>query len=109
MRDNFALRKDLLDVLGNKAGEDLSGQVAGYTMRSTIPLGLSGTGPALVGEGLLIKLVNPNLWPILVASSPRVAGEFLRMYGKMAKSVAPAGPQAGRTAGYAIGKYAEQE
>lgn len=82
MRDNFELRKDLLETLGNKAGQDLSGQTAGYAMRSITPLGISGTGPAILGEAALAHYVHPAFWPVLAASSPRVSGEFLRMFGK---------------------------
>ena len=82
MRDNFALRRDLVNVLGEKAKEDLSGQIAGHAMNAWIPRGLSGTGPAIIGEAALAKFVSPAFWPVLVASSPRVQGEFLRAYGK---------------------------
>jgi murein DD-endopeptidase MepM/ murein hydrolase activator NlpD len=82
MRDNFALRGELVDSLGSKAGEDLSGQIAGYNMRSILPHGLAGTGPVLTGEALLARYVNPKLWPLLAASSPRLQGESLRILGK---------------------------
>jgi len=82
MRDNFPLRRELVNVLGSKGGQDLSGQIAGYTMRSVVPLGIAGTGPALVGEAAIAKFIDPRFWPVLAASSPRVTGEFLRMYGK---------------------------
>jgi hypothetical protein len=87
MRDNFALRNDLVKALGAQGGDDLAGMVAGYAMNSPIPLGLAGTGPVLVGEAALAKLVSPAFLPVLVASSPRVQGEFLRMFGK-AKGIA---------------------
>jgi hypothetical protein len=82
MKDNFALRRDLVQVLGVKADQDLSGQIAGYTMRSIVPLGLAGTGPAMVGEAALAHFVNPWFWPVLAASSPRASAEFLRVFGK---------------------------
>ena len=82
MKDNFALRRELVDALGTEGGKDISGQVAGYAMRSPIPLGLAGTGPVIIGEAALAKYISPKFIPILVASSPRVQGEFLRMFGK---------------------------
>jgi hypothetical protein len=81
MRDNFALRGELLEVLGEQGGQDLPGQVAGYTMNSLMPRGLAGTGPALVGQAAFATF-NPKFWPVLAASSPRVQGEFLRYWGK---------------------------
>jgi hypothetical protein len=83
MKNDREIAKDLLDTLGNQGAEDLSGQVAGFAMRSPVPLGLSGTGPALIGEAAL-AIFNPKFWPVLVASSPRASAEFLRMYGKVA-------------------------
>jgi len=82
MRDNFEMRKELVDVLGAKGNQDLAGQIAGYAMSAILPKGLSGTAPILVGEAAAIKYLNPKLWPILAASSPKVSGEFLQMYGR---------------------------
>lgn len=82
MKDNFTLRKELVDVLGKKGGQDVAGQVAGHTMRSVVPRGLAGTGPALAGQAAYAHFVNPQFWPVLAASSPRVQGEFLRLFGK---------------------------
>lgn len=82
MRENFEMRRELVDILGAKGNEDLSGQIAGYTMNTTIPRGLAGTGPVLAGQAAYAQFVNPSFWPVLAASSPRVQGEFLRMFGK---------------------------
>ena len=84
MKDNYKLRADLVDVLGNKGGQELTAQIAGNVMRSPLPHGLAGTGPAIVGEAVLAHYVNPAFWPIVVSSSPRVQGEFLRLFGKFA-------------------------
>lgn len=108
MRDNFALRKDLLEALGAKSGEDLSGQVAGYSMRSVIPLGLAGTGPALIGEAAMAKFISPGFWPVLAASSPRVQGEFLRMFGKAMVEAKKVAPVAGKLGAYYGGSQLTQ-
>jgi ribosomal protein S17E len=86
MRDNFEMRKELVEVLGNKGSQDLAGEIAGYTMNTFAPRGLSGTGPALVGQAAF-AVFNPKFWPVLAASSPRVQGEFLRVYGKAYSAV----------------------
>jgi len=83
MRDNFQLRKELLDVLGNQGGQDLSGQVAGYTMSSYLPLGLAGVAPSMAGTAAMLKYINPKFLPLFTASSPRLMGEFLRFLGKV--------------------------
>jgi len=102
MKDNFEMRKDLVDILGAKGNEDLSGQIAGYTMNTIAPRGLAGTGPALAGQAAYAHFVNPSFWPVLAASSPRMQGEFLRLFGKgmsEAKRLVPiAGPAARQAA-----------
>lgn len=89
MRENFEFRRDLLKQLEDTSGSDLSGQIAGLTMQSYIPKGLIGKG---VDIGLLSGLLfahtfSPTIGAVLLASSPRVAGEFLNYFGKAAKGV----------------------
>ena len=81
LKEGGEMRKDLLDVLGQKGGQDLAGQVAGNAMRPAMPKGLVGK---LAGGGLasMTYFVNPQLWPALAAASPRIMGEFLNAYGK---------------------------
>jgi hypothetical protein len=82
MKDNFELRGELVQALTAQGGEDVVGAVAGHSMNTWLPRGLAGTGPALLGNVVLAKLVHPAFWPVVAASSPRVSGEFLRMLGK---------------------------
>jgi len=82
MKDNFELRKELVGMLSTQGGEDVMGAVAGYSMRTFVPRGLAGTGPALIGNVALAKMVNPAFWPVVASSSPRVSAEFLRLLGK---------------------------
>ena len=100
MRDNLQLRKELLGVLGNQGGQDLSGQVAGYSMNAYLPIGLAGVAPSMAGTAAMLKYINPKFLPLLVASSPRVSGEFLRMLGKGAMQVPGASMAAGKAAAY---------
>jgi hypothetical protein len=111
MHDNFVLRRDLVSVLGNKAGIDLMGQVGGYTMRSALPGGLAGTGPAIMGEAALAHLVSPAFWPVLAASSPRLTGEFLRVFAKAMAEMQGTAPSAVKavTVGLTQPKQQEQE
>jgi hypothetical protein len=93
MKDNFTLRRELVDILGKEGGEELGQAIAGYAHSSVMPVGLSGTGPALLGSAALTKMVDPSFGALLAASSPRVQGEFLRLWGKGmkgSKAVAPA-------------------
>lgn len=77
MRENFELRRELVNVLGEKGGADIAGQIAGYAMNQAIPRGLLGKWAA--GSGVIY--LNPKFWPLLAASSPRVMGEFLSAMG----------------------------
>jgi len=97
MKENFELRRELVDAL-SKQGEDVTGAVAGYTMKNFTPRGLSGTGMAIVGS-TAAALLKPELLPLVAMSSPRVAGEFLRLFGKYAVGKGMAVP-AGRAIGY---------
>lgn len=100
MRDNFQLRKELLDVLGQQGGQDLSGQVAGYAMSSYLPTGVAGVAPSILGSAAALKYLNPKFVPFIAASSPRVMGEFLRVLGKVAPAVKGGSATAGKTAAY---------
>lgn len=82
MRDNFELRKELVDTLGSQGGKDLMAEISGHAMSSALPRGLAGTGPLLAGQMAYAHFVNPKFWPVIAASSPRVQGEFLRVFGK---------------------------
>ena len=102
MKDNNELRLDLLKVLGSKGtADDLVGQVAGHSMSSPFPRGLAGETPFLIGEvAMAYKLLNPQWWPVLALSSPRVAGEFLRVIGKVSAKTAGSSYGVGKTLGY---------
>lgn len=92
MRENFELRKDLVDALGTQGGKDVAGQVAGYAMNSTIPRGLvAKMGGYGVGGAAALHLLSPQFLPILAASSPRVMGEFVMAFGKAQRGLATAG------------------
>lgn len=100
MRDNFQLRKELLDVLSAEGGVDLSGQIAGLTMSSVIPRGLAGVTPSVLGSAAALKYLNPKWVPLIVSSSPRVMGEFLRMVGMVSRTVPGASMATGKAIGY---------
>jgi len=88
MRENFEMRKDLLEVLGNESGKDIVGQVSGYAMNQALPHGLMGK---IGGGGLAyMAYLNPKMWPLMAAASPRVVGEFLNTYGRAKRFTKPA-------------------
>jgi hypothetical protein len=107
LRENFELRKDLLTVLGDRSGEDLLSQVGGYSASELIPRGLFGKQLAAGTVGVA-AFVNPKFWPVLAASSPRVVGEFLSVYGKGMKEIQKKSPALYKTLGYALGKQTEE-
>jgi hypothetical protein len=80
MRDNFEMRKELVDILSQQGSGDLTGQIAGYTMNPVIPRGLVGRLGA--GTAGYLAYLNPKMAAVVVASSPRVQGEFLRLFGR---------------------------
>lgn len=107
MKDNFRLRGDLVNILSEKSGKDIIGQIAGNTLKAGLPHGIAGTGPALGAETFLaIKFLNPSFWPFILASSPRVSGEFLQAFGKALTAFEKTGATTyvGRGLGYVIGE-----
>lgn len=79
-RENFEMRKDLLRALGTESGMDIPAEVAGYLAQQWLPAGMIGKG--LATANAYLGVINPKMWPILAASSPRVVGEFLNAFGK---------------------------
>ncbi|MGD0401307.1 MAG: phage tail tip lysozyme [Syntrophobacteraceae bacterium] len=100
MKDNFELRRELVNSLSSRGGEDLAGQIAGRLMQSPIPHGLRGA-VGMPAEAIAVYL-KPELWPVLAASSPRVVGEFLRVYGKALSEVRGVSPQIGKALAFAF-------
>jgi len=99
MKDNFELRRDLVKVLGNQGGQDIQGLAAGYAMRSPVPLGLAGSVPSMASITALAQFVSPAFWPVLAASSPRLSGEFLRLFGMGMREASKYTPAAVKTGG----------
>ncbi len=105
MKDNFPLRKELVNSLSQVGGEDVFGAVAGYALSPLLPRGLAGTGPAIILEGVLTHL-NPAFAGLLALSSPRVMGEFLRLFGKGLSESGRIAPAATKAIGYVTAKLA---
>uniref|UniRef100_A0A6M3KZ72 Uncharacterized protein n=1 Tax=viral metagenome TaxID=1070528 RepID=A0A6M3KZ72_9ZZZZ len=108
MKENFELRNDLVQILGNKGGEDLSGAISGYAMKTWMPRGMAGVAGLGFGANVLLaKVVNPAFWPLVALSSPRVAGEFISTLGRFSgKSDVITKPLA-RALAYGAGKKGE--
>jgi hypothetical protein len=86
-------RKVLLD-LGERAGKDLTSDVAGYSMSSLIPEGLGAKTMTAVGAGIG-GMLNPAFLTGAVAASPRVIGEVTTGLGQFAGSQAGKALRAG--------------
>jgi hypothetical protein len=101
LRENFEMRKDLLEALGNESGSDIFGQVSGYAMNQSLPHGLMGrlatAGTMTATLGALSSL-NLQMLPVVLAASPRVVGEFLNIYGKALRASKPVTDVAGQMA-----------
>lgn len=101
LRENFEMRKDLLEALGNESGSDVFGQVSGYALNQSLPHGLMGrlatAGTMTATLGALSSL-NLNMLPVVFAASPRVVGEFLNVYGKAMRTSKPVTDVAGQMA-----------
>ena len=105
MRENFELRKELIEVLGKKAGEDVVGEVAGYTASQALPRGLIGKLSA--GSIGVLSTIDPKFLGLLAASSPRAVGEFLNVFGMGLRQSQKFGPAVVKSISYKIGKGVE--
>jgi hypothetical protein len=104
MRRDSNLQKELLDILGAKSGQELNQQVAGYIMRDVFPSGIAGSSPALMMEAGLAKIVSPWFIPAMLASSPRVVGEFVQALGGVSSKLAGTSSIVGRLGAYEVAK-----
>lgn len=95
MRENFEMRKELLDALGSEAGTDIAGQVGGYAASQVIPRGLVGKMSA--GSVGALAYLNPKFWPMLAASSPRAVNEFMLIIGQVGRAAGKIGKTMGGT------------
>ena len=100
MRQNFPLRRDLVNMLGKEGGRDVAGQISGHSMSEVAPRGIAGSGPALTIESMGAML-HPQFLPLLASSSPRLQGEFLRLFGKGMVETGKIAPTALKAASYA--------
>lgn len=108
LRENFEMRKELLNILGDKTGEDITGQVAGYAANQWIPRGLIGKlGAGGVAYGSVASGLNPWMASLLATSSPRAVGEFLNIYGHALRASQKVSPTTYRT--LAFGAAQNQE
>lgn len=82
MRQNNELRLDFLRTLGVKAGEDVTGKIAGATLAPVTPRGLAGTFSGPVSVGALTMGNIPGLLLYLSTASPRLVGEAISILGK---------------------------
>lgn len=98
-RENFEMRRDLMNELDAATGKDIGGMVAGYDAKNIIPKGLMGklaagsvgnlgATTALTGHPGLAALTIPAL----AASSPRLMGETLNGIGAAGRAIGKADP-----------------
>lgn len=92
MRQNNELRKEMLSTLGQEAGADITGKIAGATLAPALPRGLAGAvQPTLSGFGGATVLVNPSTLPAflmyLATSSPRLMAEAINILSKAGSSL----------------------
>lgn len=108
MRENFDMRREMVDILGSKGGKDLAGEVAGYAMNQPLPKGL--VGPLAMGGAGVASYINPSFLPLLATASPRTVGEFLKVFGSASREVKAVAPYIRRgIAAYGTEKFMENE
>jgi hypothetical protein len=87
MKQSSDYKQNLLERLPN--GKDLTDQIAGFSLSTLMPKGITGV---MGGAEALGALAHPAVLPAAAATaaaaSPRIVGEGARLAGKVAKSKA---------------------
>ena len=83
MKESNEFRQTLLDLVKERTGVDLLPKLAGFQMASIIPTSLVGRMGGMYEVFQLMQQADPRLVMALVSSSPRIAGEFLNVLGKV--------------------------
>lgn len=88
MKADKEFRLDILRQM-EAAGEPfLLDKIAGINMQSFVPSGLIGRGVDVGAAWMLLtNTFNPKLLPLILSTSPRLVGEFLRLVGISGRSL----------------------
>ena len=89
LRADKQFRLDMLNELQSKGAQpELMDQIAGLNMSSAIPKGLVGKGADIgAAFALLGHYFDPKYIPMILATSPRVVGEFAHALGMTKNAV----------------------
>lgn len=88
MKGDKEFRLEVLSQIGANGGSSgIMDKIAGINLSSKIPRGLVGKGADIgAAFGFLAGHINPSFIPALLATSPRVVGEFVRALGLSAQA-----------------------
>jgi hypothetical protein len=91
MRGDKQMRLEVIREMTNAANTpDLEAKIAGINMQSLIPKGLVGRGADMAAIfGALSHVFNPQFIPTILATSPRLMGEFVNSLGVGARYAEP--------------------
>lgn len=79
LKGDKELRLEIMNEMQAKGAQpDLMAKIAGINMQSLIPKGLIGKG---IDVGLLLHFFDPKFIPVMLSTSPRIVGEFVRALG----------------------------
>lgn len=85
LRENNQTRKDLLDLVGGKTGQDIVADVSGVQLAPATSRGLAGI--ISPGVGGLAAIINPAALPeiltFLALTSPRLTAELVNVMGRV--------------------------
>jgi len=86
MKDNNEFRLNLIKKIEDSTGTNIQSQIAGHSLSTAMPTGLVGKGIAIGETWRILSAFEPTLALGLLASSPRVVGEFLNVFSKGLKA-----------------------
>ncbi len=109
MKKDSGMSKELVGILSKPGSEanagELTQMLAGRSMAEHLPK----SNLVLFGEGFAVvsKIFNPRIIGLITGSSPRVQGEFLRIFGKFLQETKGGTKVLGQAA--AIGMYGNKK
>jgi hypothetical protein len=89
MKEEPDYRRELLEKLSGKTGQDLQSEIASYSMKPWMPEGRVGHLGGLAALYELIATHNPKFAGLMAITSPRIQAEFLSILGQGYKAIAP--------------------
>lgn len=87
LKSDTGFKSEMLDSLQTESGKSLKDYIAGTTLSGYTPKGVGGLVDAGAAYTFMRGIFNASEIPVLLSTSPRVVGEFVKALGVTANGV----------------------